>query len=57
MFNPIRPLILWNNNRIMRNFLTPHIENSARDHVGTQEYKTVTNLAIKAYAKEVKGAT
>jgi len=57
LFNPLRPLAIWNNNRIMRNFLTPHIKR------GLSEYnngaisgpQTVNYLAVKSYASEIEG--
>src|ERR1700760_2028222 len=52
--NPLRPFIMWNNNRIMRNYLLPFLtgKNSAYSNLGGS--KTITDLAIQAYNKEVR---
>jgi cytochrome P450 len=49
--NPLRPLIMWNNNRIMRNYLLPHIRRSISEHDKVQGSKTIASLAAKAYLK------
>jgi hypothetical protein len=45
---------MWNNNRIMKNYLLPHILRGISERDEIKGYKTVTNLAVKAYLKEVK---
>jgi len=45
---------MWNNNRVMKNYLLPHIRRGISEYGKIEGYKTVTNLAVKAYLKEVK---
>jgi hypothetical protein len=45
---------MWNNNRIMKNYLLPHIWRAISEHGKIEGHKTVTNLAINAYLDEVK---
>ncbi|KAF3764968.1 cytochrome P450 [Cryphonectria parasitica EP155] len=53
---PLRPLITWNNNRKMRNFLVPLIEDGIAkfDQGEVSRVKTINDLAIKAYRTEVQ---
>jgi cytochrome P450 len=55
VLNPLRPLIMWNNNRIMRNYLLPALTRAAADKGSIRGPKTITSLAVQAYEKEVKG--
>jgi hypothetical protein len=48
-FNPLRPLLMWNNNRIMKNEILPGIERGVRDYEKLEGPKTINNLAIKYY--------
>lgn len=52
---PFRPLMLWNNNRKMKNFLAPLIEaDIARlDRGEASEVKTINSLAINAFRSEL----
>lgn len=54
-----RPLIIWNNNRKMRNFLAPLIEDGIAkfDRGETSAAKTINSLAAKAYKAEVQQQT
>ncbi|KAJ0117029.1 cytochrome p450 [Diaporthe amygdali] len=58
---PFRRLMIWNNNRKMKKFLAPLIEEdiSRLDRGELSEAKTINYLAIKAYRSEVQqsGAT
>lgn len=49
--NPLRPLRMWNNNRIIRNYLLPHIRQGIRENTSGApvEHKTINSLATKAY--------
>jgi cytochrome P450 len=40
---------MWNNNRIMRNHLLPHIRRSIAEQDKVQGYKTIASLAAKAH--------
>jgi cytochrome P450 len=56
LINPARPLLMWNYNRIIRNYLLPIIHRNVaaqaqRDTTGT-ETKTVLSLATKSYLAE-----
>lgn len=53
---PIRPFMLWWNNRKMKKFLTPLIEEDiARlDRGEVSEFKTINYLAVKAFRSEVQ---
>src|SRR5882757_493125 len=56
--NPFRLLMTWNNNRIMKNFLQPHIERSiARHGTPIKGPQTITDLAIKSYVTEVEAVS
>lgn len=48
-WNPIRPLALWNNNRIIKSYLTPFIERMLKEGNGDTGVKTILGLAIDAY--------
>jgi len=48
---------MWNNNRIMKNYLLPHIRRGISEYGKVEGYKTVTNLAVKAYRNEVKSSS
>lgn len=56
---PLRPLLVWNNNRKMRNFLAPLIEDGIAefDSGETSGAKTINYLAVKAYRSEVQQQT
>ena len=46
---------MWNNNRIMKNFLHSHIERSIAQYgVPTKRPQAITNLAIKSYVTEAQ---
>lgn len=49
--NPLRPFRMWNNNRIIRNYLLPHIKQGISDNMSDEpiEHKTINSLATKAY--------
>jgi cytochrome P450 len=49
---------MWNNNRILRTFLLPHIERGATDYKSRASAgpKTINSLAIKSYVSEVQSA-
>jgi cytochrome P450 len=42
---------MWNNNRIMRNYLLPHIRRSISEQDKAKGYKTIASLAAKAHLK------
>ncbi|KAJ6089055.1 hypothetical protein N7499_003902 [Penicillium canescens] len=52
--NPLRPLRMWNNNRIIRNYLRPHIERGIHEHLNGEStgHKTINSLATKAYLSQ-----
>ncbi|AEO66593.1 uncharacterized protein THITE_2114777 [Thermothielavioides terrestris NRRL 8126] len=57
LINPARPLLMWNYNRIIRNYLLPIIQEKVAaqahgDFSGSTETKTVLSLAAKAYLAE-----
>ncbi|EKG19619.1 Cytochrome P450 [Macrophomina phaseolina MS6] len=56
--NPFRRLIIWNNNRIMKNFLKPHIEKGVAQYVAGKldGVKTINSLAVKAYVEQIQSA-
>ncbi|KAK3940256.1 cytochrome P450 [Diplogelasinospora grovesii] len=58
LLNPLRPLIMWNNNRIMRNYLMPFIQQGITDYARSRGEeagpKTINSLATKAYLNEFK---
>jgi cytochrome P450 len=45
---------MWNNNRIMRNYLRPYFNLKSSVQYQSGGSKTITDLAIQAYKKEVK---
>jgi cytochrome P450 len=45
---------MWNNNRIMKNYLLPHLSRTISEYGSVEGYKTITSLAVKAYLKDVK---
>lgn len=49
--NLFRPLRMWNNNRIIKNYLLPHIKRRIKENVhgSPTEHKTINSLATKAY--------
>lgn len=49
--NPLRPLRMWNNNRIIRNHLLPHIKQGISNKLSDEpiEHKTINSLAANAY--------
>lgn len=47
--NPIRPLAMWNNNRIMKNYLSPLIQETLIRGSEYGDPKTILNLAIGSY--------
>ncbi|KAJ4394400.1 hypothetical protein N0V93_003617 [Gnomoniopsis smithogilvyi] len=53
---PLRPFFTWNNNRKMRNFLAPLIEEgiAAFDNGEVMGAKTINYLAVKAYRSEIQ---
>jgi hypothetical protein len=53
---PIRPLMLWNNNRKMKKFLTPLIEEDIGrfDSGHVSNVKTINYLAVKAFRSELQ---
>jgi hypothetical protein len=56
--NPFRLLKMWNNNRIIKNFLYPHIERSMAKHSSlTKGPQTITDLAIKSYMTEAHSSS
>jgi hypothetical protein len=55
--NPFRPFKMWYNNRIMHQYLVPHVEKSIYNQAETANYKTITSLAAKAYSSEVKSSS
>lgn len=56
LLNPVRPFRIWNNNRIMRNGILPHILNGIRDHDRKEGSKTMHSLAVKSYRDEHSAA-
>ncbi|KAJ5805373.1 hypothetical protein N7474_011260 [Penicillium riverlandense] len=52
--NPLRPFRMWNNNRIIKNYLRPHIERGIHDHMNGKatRHKTINSLATKTYFSE-----
>jgi cytochrome P450 len=57
MLNPLRYFKLWNNNRIMRNSILPHIRRAISEYGKEKGMKTINSLAIKAYLTDVKPTT
>jgi hypothetical protein len=55
--NPLRPLIMWNNNRIMRKYLLLHVIRSISSQSENKDYKTIAGLAAKAYSNDFKPAS
>jgi hypothetical protein len=56
--NPFRPLLMWNNNRRIKNFLHPFIEQSILQiSAPTKGPKTITDLAVKSYLTELQGGS
>ncbi|KAJ4417101.1 hypothetical protein N0V82_006383 [Gnomoniopsis sp. IMI 355080] len=53
---PLRPFFLWKNNRTMKNFLAPLIEEgiAAFDNGEVVGAKTINYLAVKAYRSELQ---
>jgi len=56
-WNPLRPFILWYNERVMHKFLRPSLDNTVREFVRDQGQvvdgvKTINYLAVKEYMKE-----
>jgi len=54
VLNPFRTLAMWNNNRIMRNYLQPHIERRIAEQLDPNNHdstgpKTVISLAVQSY--------
>jgi cytochrome P450 len=49
--NPLRPFRMWNNNRIMKNYLRPHIERGIQEHLSGKStgHNTILSLATKAF--------
>jgi cytochrome P450 len=45
--NPLRPFRMWKNNRIMKNYLRPHIERRIQEHLNGQStgHNTILSLA------------
>ncbi len=56
LLNPVRPFRIWNNNRIMRKGVLPHILNGIRDHDRKEGSKTMHSLAVKSYRDEHSAA-
>lgn len=52
-YNPIRPLMMWNNNRIMGNYFAHYLKEGIKDFDRIEGPKTINSLAVKAYRKEV----
>ncbi|ROT39031.1 cytochrome P450 [Sodiomyces alkalinus F11] len=64
IFNPLRPFLIWNHNRIMRRELLPLLEAQLKEHdesevhggtstsSSTTGLKTIANLSIRAYRNE-----
>lgn len=50
-WNPIRPLAMWNNNRIMKNYFEPLIQEMLIESKEDGSPKTILSLAIGAYTK------
>lgn len=52
--NPLRLFRMWNNNRIIKNYLRPHIERGIHEHLNGEStgHKTINSLATKAYLSE-----
>lgn len=51
-WNPMRPIVEWNNNRIMRNYFMPLIQNMLVEaKEDNNKPKTILSLAIQAYRK------
>jgi hypothetical protein len=61
LYNPLRPFAIWRNNRIMRKFLTPHLERGFAEYASSGGAvtgpKTINYLAIKSYMSEVQSAS
>lgn len=57
--HPLRRFHLWNNNRIMKNYVKPRIERGVAEHAQSKGDstgpKTILSLAIKSYVNEVQG--
>ncbi|KAJ5161586.1 hypothetical protein N7492_006978 [Penicillium capsulatum] len=49
--NPLRPFRMWNNNRIIKNHLRPHIKRAIGEQRSNKrvEYKTINSVATKSY--------
>lgn len=50
--NPLRPLRIWNNNRVMRKGVLPYILDGIRDYGRKDGGKTMHSLAVKSYRNE-----
>jgi cytochrome P450 len=55
-WNPIRPLVMWNNNRIMKEYLTPLIQDMLTGNKEKGGPKTILSLAIGAYVQDAINA-
>ena len=54
LLHPLRRIFIWNNNRIMRNCLLPHLKREISEHNQGSGLKTISSLAVKAYLNDVK---
>jgi cytochrome P450 len=55
-WNPIRPFAVWNNNRIMKGYLTPLIQDMLTGNKEKGGPKTILSLAISAYKQDSDNA-
>lgn len=53
LLHPFRRISIWNNNRIMRNCLLPHLQRAISERDKSGGPKTINNLAVTAYLNEV----
>lgn len=56
IINPFRSLIMRNNNRIMKNYILPHVYRMHSESHQVGNSKTITELAMRAYRDETKAS-
>lgn len=50
--NPVRPFLMWKDNRLLRQIVLPYIHDAIKDHGDKGTTKTINGLAVQAYLKE-----